>query len=62
MSYLLYLMYRYDRRCDEKFGNLVETKHTPIWFGFWQVGVLIKSANGALQQLRKWMAPDRASV
>jgi aldehyde dehydrogenase (NAD+) len=33
-----------------------------IWFGFWQVGVLIKSANGALQQLGKWMAPDRASV
>ncbi|RLM74414.1 aldehyde dehydrogenase family 3 member F1-like [Panicum miliaceum] len=27
-----------------------------------EVGVLIKSANGALQQLGKWMAPDRASV
>ncbi|KAG2573658.1 aldehyde dehydrogenase family 3 member F1-like [Panicum virgatum] len=27
-----------------------------------EVGVLIKSANGALQQLRKWMAPDRVWV
>src|SRR6185503_4916956 len=32
MSYLLYLMFRCDRRCDGcdgKFGNLVGTKHTP---------------------------------
>jgi len=31
MGYLLYLMFRCDRRCDgcdEKFGNLVGTKHT----------------------------------
>ena len=31
MGYLLYLMYRCDRRCDRcdgKFGNLVGTKHT----------------------------------
>ena len=31
MSYLLYLMFRCDRRCDGcdgKFGNLVGTKHT----------------------------------
>lgn len=26
-----------------------------------EVGVLIKSANGALQQLGKWMAPEKAS-
>lgn len=30
-----------------------------LWFC--QVGVLIKSANGALQQLGKWMAPEKAS-
>src|SRR6185503_16812042 len=32
MSYLLYLMFRCDRRCDGcdgKFGNFVVTKHTP---------------------------------
>ena len=32
MGYLLYLMFRYDRKCDGcdgKFGNLVGTKHTP---------------------------------
>ena len=31
MGYLLYLMFRCDRRCDRcdgKFGNLVGTKHT----------------------------------
>ena len=28
MSYLLYLIFRCDRRCDGKFGNLVGTKHT----------------------------------
>ena len=31
MNYLLYLMFRCDRGCDEKFekfGNFVETKHT----------------------------------
>ena len=26
MSYLLYLMFQCDRRCDGKFGNLVGTK------------------------------------
>ena len=32
MGYLLYLMFRCDRRCDGcdgKFGNLAGTKHTP---------------------------------
>ena len=32
MSYLLYLMFRCDKRCDgcdEKFGNFMGTKHTP---------------------------------
>ena len=32
MDYLLYLIFRCDRRCDGcdgKFGNLVGTKHTP---------------------------------
>ena len=28
MDYLLYLMFRCDRRCDGKFGNFVGTKHT----------------------------------
>ena len=31
MGYLLYLMFRCDRRCDgcdEKFGNFVRTKHS----------------------------------
>ena len=32
MGYLLYLMFRCDRRCDRcdgKFGNFMGTKHTP---------------------------------
>ena len=28
MGYLLYLMFRCDKRCDGKFGNFVGTKHT----------------------------------
>ena len=32
MSYLLYLMFRCNRRCDGKFGNFVGTKHTLICY------------------------------
>jgi len=42
MGYLLYLMYRCDRRCDGcdgKFGNLVGTKHTHWWVN-WEKGVM----------------------
>ena len=28
MDYLIYLIFRCDRRCDGKFGNFVGTKHT----------------------------------
>ena len=34
MCYLLYLMFRCDRRCDGKFGNFVGTKHTPCIFHY----------------------------
>ena len=34
MGYLLYLMFRCDRRCDGKFGNFVGTKHTQKRKGF----------------------------
>lgn len=58
ISLCLCLMFMFiDRHCLGLSGRVGSVR----FFWFCQVGVLIKSANGALQQLGKWMAPEKAS-
>lgn len=54
LSLCLRLMFMYRSTLSRPLGSV-----RFLWFC--QVGVLIKSANGALQQLGKWMAPEKAS-
>ena len=50
MGYLLYLMFRCDRRCDGKFGNLVGTKHTQGCLVLLTAKVLTKVALELVEQ------------